>query len=73
MPTAAMPELPGLATSLSGAALAEGMRRRMVFRCRVREWSPDVAAWVTEVFVDALRASGRTEPVLVTVSCSSRR
>ncbi|WP_344279377.1 hypothetical protein [Streptomyces hebeiensis] len=49
------------------------MRRRMAFRCRVREWSPDVAAWVTEVFVDALRASGGTEPVLVTVSRPSRR
>lgn len=37
------------------------------------EWSPDVAAWVTEVLVDAMRASGGTEPVQVTVSCSSRR
>jgi hypothetical protein len=42
---AATPELPGLATSLTDAALAEGTRRRMVFRCRAREWSPDVAAW----------------------------
>ncbi|MER8000666.1 hypothetical protein [Streptomyces sp. NPDC095613] len=72
-PSATTPELPGLAPTLTGAVLAEGMRRRMPFRCRVREWSPDVAAWVTEVFVDALRASGEAEPVLVTVSRPARR
>jgi hypothetical protein len=33
----------------------------------VREWSLDVAAWTTEVFVDALWATGVTEPALITV------
>ncbi|MFI6730731.1 hypothetical protein NRF20_43780 [Streptomyces sp. R-74717] len=69
---AATPEVPGLATSLIRAALGEGMRQRMVFRCRAHDWSPDVAAWVTEVFVDALRA-GRDRARAGDRLCSSRR
>ncbi|MET9292468.1 hypothetical protein [Streptomyces sp. NPDC003077] len=58
----------GLARPLTGAVQTEGMRPLMAFGCRAREWSPDVAAWTTEVVLDALRATGTTESVLVTVS-----
>ncbi|MFJ4921257.1 hypothetical protein [Streptomyces sp. NPDC088725] len=46
----------------------DGMRQVMAFRCEVRAWSLDVAAWTTEVFTDALRATGTRDPVLITVS-----
>jgi hypothetical protein len=62
------PDLPGLALPLTGEVQTEGMRQLMAFRCRVREWSPDVAAWTTEILIDALRATGTTDPVLLTVS-----
>ncbi|GAA2240181.1 hypothetical protein GCM10010145_02250 [Streptomyces ruber] len=59
---------PGLASPLAGEMQTTGMRQALAFRCGVREWSPDVAAWTTEIFADALRATGTAEPVLVTVS-----
>ncbi|RII08550.1 hypothetical protein DSC45_33075 [Streptomyces sp. YIM 130001] len=59
----------GLARPLAGQVQAEGMRPAMSFRCRVREWSADVAAWTTELFADALRGStGTSAPVLITVA-----
>jgi hypothetical protein len=61
----------GLALPLAGETQAEGMRKAMAFHCGLREWSLDVAAWTTEVFLDALRAAGTTEPALVTVSAAS--
>jgi hypothetical protein len=60
---------PGLARPLAGAVQAEGLRRALAFRCGVREWSTDVAAWTTEVFVDSIRAAtGLSGPILITVS-----
>ncbi|MER5614804.1 hypothetical protein [Streptomyces sp. NPDC002215] len=61
--------LPGLSRSPTGKVQTEGMRRALAFRCRVPVWSLDAAAWTTEVFVEALRATGTAEPVLITVSC----
>ncbi|MCX4964160.1 hypothetical protein OHA98_04885 [Streptomyces sp. NBC_00654] len=58
----------GLAPPLAGELQTGGMRQTMAFCCRAREWSPDVAAWATEIFVDALRASGAAHPALITVS-----
>jgi hypothetical protein len=69
---AAPPGRAGLALPLAGEVQTSGMRQAMTFRCGAREWSLDVAAWATEVFVDALRATGTTEPVLVTVSAPPR-
>jgi hypothetical protein len=53
---------PGLAAELTGEWLlpADGNREQM-FRCRADEWSPDIAAWVVEVFLDALRETAPTE------------
>ncbi|MGW1836543.1 hypothetical protein [Streptomyces sp. NPDC002067] len=60
---------PGLARPLAGVVQAEGMRPALAFRCGVREWSTDVAAWTTEVFADAIRAvTGVSGLVLITVS-----
>ncbi|MCX3060459.1 hypothetical protein [Streptomyces beihaiensis] len=62
-------ETAGLARPLAGLAQAEGLRRALAYRCEVREWSTDVAAWTTEVFVDSVRAvTGLSGPTLVTVS-----
>ncbi|WP_229798898.1 hypothetical protein [Planomonospora parontospora] len=61
----------GLAPPLAGGIYFEGLRCGRAFRCGVREWSLNAAAWVTDVFVDALRATGMTEPVLITISAPS--
>ncbi|RYJ30814.1 hypothetical protein CU044_0864 [Streptomyces sp. L-9-10] len=62
----------GLALPLAGEVQTEGMRPGPAFRCRVRAWSLDVAAWTTEIFVDALRSTGTTAPALITVSARER-
>ena len=70
-PVTALPpdhEPGALAHPLTGQVQTRGMRPAMAFRCRTREWAPDVAAWTAEVFLDALRAAGVTEPVLLTVA-----
>lgn len=36
---------------------------RSVFVCDVLEWTPDAASWLTEVFIDSLRAAGVQEEV----------
>lgn len=60
---------PGLARPLAGVVQAEGLRRALAFRCGVREWSTDVAAWTTEVFADSIRAvTGLSGLILITVS-----
>lgn len=60
---------PGLARPLAGEVQAEGLRRALAFRCDVREWSTDVAAWATEVFADSIRAvTGLSGLILITVS-----
>ncbi|MFJ3592521.1 hypothetical protein OG693_31525 [Streptomyces sp. NBC_01259] len=62
-------ETPGLAQPLAGVVQAEGLRRALAYRCEAREWSTDVAAWATEVFVDSVRAvTGLSGPITVTVS-----
>ncbi|MFE4796398.1 hypothetical protein ACFRFL_15090 [Streptomyces sp. NPDC056708] len=61
-------DLPGLALPLTGEMQTEGMRRALAFRCRVPMRSLDAAAWLTEVFVEALRVTGTAEPVMITVS-----
>lgn len=59
----------GLAGPLAGQVQAEGLRRVLAFRCGVREWSTDVAAWTTEVFADSIRAvTGLSGLILLTVS-----
>ncbi|MFJ9029182.1 hypothetical protein ACIRQP_11785 [Streptomyces sp. NPDC102274] len=57
----------GLALPLAGEVQTEGMRPALAFRCRAPEWSLDVAAWTTEIFVDALRSIGTTTPALITI------
>lgn len=53
---------PGLARTLSGETFVPAeWNRQQMFHCRVREWSPDVAAWLTEIFVDALQEVAPTE------------
>ncbi|GAA2298772.1 hypothetical protein OHT20_19915 [Streptomyces caniferus] len=62
----------GLARPLAGEVQAEGMRRALAFRCGVREWSTDVAAWTTEVFADSIRAvTGLSGLILITVSAEA--
>ncbi|MFC4889285.1 hypothetical protein ACFPK5_29585 [Streptomyces beijiangensis] len=53
---------------LAGELQRSDMQEAMAFRCVAPEWSPDIAAWVTEVLVDALRAAGVAHPALLTVS-----
>ncbi|MCL7380232.1 hypothetical protein [Streptomyces sp. 35G-GA-8] len=62
----------GLDLPLAGEVQAEGMRPGPAFHCRVHEWSLDVAAWTTEIFVDALRSTGTRAPALITVSAGER-
>lgn len=61
---------PGLAAEMTGEEfLPRDGRREQRFHCRAREWSPDVAAWVVEVFADALRETAPTQGMaLLTVS-----
>ncbi|GAA2250144.1 hypothetical protein GCM10010232_42500 [Streptomyces amakusaensis] len=61
---------PGLAHPPSGgpdAGLAQ-MTSGRTFRCTAREWSLDLASWVTEMAIDALRETGLTQPVAIAVS-----
>ncbi|MFH7595430.1 hypothetical protein WDV06_10040 [Streptomyces racemochromogenes] len=62
------PLAPGLGESPAGEPAPAGLRSGWSFRCAAREWSLDSAAWVTEIFADALRATGTTQPALITVS-----
>ncbi|MBQ1160054.1 hypothetical protein KBZ21_18400 [Streptomyces sp. A73] len=49
----------------------EGARRTAHFVCHAREWTPDVAVWLVDVTGDALRATGHSAPVVVTVSSAA--
>ncbi|MFF4288324.1 hypothetical protein ACFY0R_23965 [Streptomyces sp. NPDC001633] len=59
---------PGLNLDLGRGVHTEGMREAFRFGCTTREWSPDLAVWLVELAADALRAAGRTVPVVVTAS-----
>ncbi|MEU6118814.1 hypothetical protein ABZ840_30230 [Streptomyces sp. NPDC047117] len=48
--------------------LLQGTRPMAQFLVRAREWSPEVAAWLTEATGDALRTTGHSTPAVVTVS-----
>ncbi|MDX3224759.1 hypothetical protein [Streptomyces sp. ME19-01-6] len=58
----------GLALPVAGEVQTEGMRQVLALRCGARSWSLDTAVWATEIVIDALRAAGAAQPVLVTVS-----
>ncbi|MEU4562876.1 hypothetical protein AB0F72_31235 [Actinoplanes sp. NPDC023936] len=64
---------PGLAGELTGEMFVPGdWNREQAFHCRAPEWTPDVAAWMAEIFLDALREVAPTEGMaLVTVSALS--
>ncbi|MFE9389411.1 hypothetical protein [Streptomyces sp. NPDC006784] len=68
LPPADSSPLPGRARI---RALIEGARRAAGFVFHVREWTPDVAVWLTEVTGDALRATGHSAPFEVTASLAS--
>ncbi|WP_229070289.1 hypothetical protein [Actinoplanes sp. DH11] len=61
---------PGLAAECTGEGfLPADWNREQEFWCQASEWSPDLAAWVIEVFLDALRETAPTEGMaLLTVS-----
>ncbi|MFK8850988.1 hypothetical protein [Streptomyces sp. Ac-502] len=63
--------LPGLDLDLDSGVHTVGMREVMRWDCRTREWSPDIAVWLTEMVVDGLRGLGRSVPVAVTASLAS--
>ncbi|MES4901566.1 MULTISPECIES: hypothetical protein [unclassified Streptomyces] len=58
----------GLALPVAGEVQTEGMRQVLALRCGGRSWCLDTAVWATEIVIDALRAAGATEPVLIAVS-----
>ncbi|MEO3813467.1 hypothetical protein ABGB17_31100 [Sphaerisporangium sp. B11E5] len=58
----------GLARPLAGGVHLAGLTHEHHFRCHAAEWSLDTATWTTEVFAEALRATGTTGPALLTVS-----
>ncbi|MGY0062210.1 hypothetical protein ACWY4P_37695 [Streptomyces sp. LZ34] len=58
----------GLAPPVAGEVQTEGMRQVLALRCGARSWSLDTAVWATEIVIDALRAAGATQPVLIAVS-----
>lgn len=63
------PQLPlGGREPLAGELLTTGMVDSATYRCIAREWTLDIATWVTEVFIEALRAIGVDAPCLITVS-----
>lgn len=64
-------DLPGLELDLDRVLHTEGMREVMRFRCRTREWSPDIAVWLVEMVAEGLRRAGRVAPVVVTASLVS--
>ncbi|NUK25845.1 hypothetical protein HRW23_26480 [Streptomyces lunaelactis] len=64
----ASPAEAGLGLPLAGELETTHLQCGQAFRCVTREWSLDMAAWVTEIFIDALRGTGTTHPALITVS-----
>ena len=58
----------GLGQPLAGELMLEGLGEPLHFECDVPEWSPDIAVWVTELFVDALRETTTNNATLITVS-----
>ncbi|MFF9900451.1 hypothetical protein [Streptomyces longispororuber] len=67
-PTPAAGPPPGLALDLDRTVHTQGMHEALRFGCTTREWSPDVAVWLTETVAEALRGAGRRAPAVVTVS-----
>ncbi|GAA0448346.1 hypothetical protein [Streptomyces olivaceiscleroticus] len=57
-----------LACRETSGELPAGTRPVAQLSVRVREWSADVAMWLIEATGDALRATGHSVPVMVTVS-----
>ncbi|MFJ9944956.1 hypothetical protein [Streptomyces erythrochromogenes] len=62
----------GLALPLAGETETGHLRYGQSFRCSARAWSMDCATWVTEILIDALRATGVTQPALIKVSRTPR-
>ncbi|MER7396907.1 hypothetical protein ABT381_15505 [Streptomyces sp. NPDC000151] len=57
-----------LAAQATGRSPIEGAQPVGQFLFRTREWTPDVAVWLSEVAGEALRVTGHAVPVIVTVS-----
>jgi len=49
-----------------------GARDRTAFSCALPEWTPDAAAWLAEVFIDALRAVGVRDTAEIAIVRNSR-
>ncbi|MFI6550429.1 hypothetical protein ACIBO9_45040 [Streptomyces prunicolor] len=49
-----------------------GARDRTAFVCALPEWTPDAAAWLAEVFIDALRAVGVRDTAEIAIVQNSR-
>lgn len=49
-----------------------GARDRTAFVCALPEWTPDAAAWLAEVFIDALRAVGVRDTAEIAIVRNSR-
>ncbi|MEV6506849.1 hypothetical protein AB0M61_12070 [Streptomyces sp. NPDC051642] len=49
-----------------------GAHDRTTFACDLPEWTPDAAAWLAEVFVDALRAVGVRGTVEIAIARNAR-
>ncbi|MCX5236105.1 hypothetical protein OG824_12930 [Streptomyces prunicolor] len=49
-----------------------GARDRTAFVCALPEWTPDAAAWLAEVFIDALRAVGVRDTAEIALVRNSR-
>ncbi|WP_405842402.1 hypothetical protein [Streptomyces sp. NBC_01518] len=54
------------------AELRPGAHDRTAFSCDLPEWTPDAAAWLAEVFVDALRAVGVRDTVEIAITRKPR-
>jgi hypothetical protein len=69
-PSPACRNPPGLAPVLTGRAFAPAeWHQEQTFHCQAHEWSADMAAWVLEIFIDALRETAPTAaPAVFTVS-----
>ncbi|MEV0503293.1 hypothetical protein AB0I84_37650 [Streptomyces spectabilis] len=67
-PAVARGGLPGLDLALGRSVHTEGMREVIRFGCGTREWSPDLAVWLVETTAEALRATGRLAPTVITAS-----
>ena len=66
--TDALSAADGLDRPLAGELLREGLGEPVYFECGLPEWSPDIAVWVTELFVDAMRETITAATTLITVS-----